>query len=505
MSCLWRLGVQTDVFVTSIPSASEYLRFLPEIILCAMGTFLMVLNPLIKRISSPVFGNLSLLAMAGAILACVYANTLPGEAFSRMLVIDGFATFFRILVISIGVVVVLGSYQFLSRERAETGEFHSLVLFSIAGQCIMASANELIMIFIGLEISSIATYILAGYLRDDRRANEASVKYFLLGSFATAFFLYGISVIYGATGSTNLSVIHNLVTGSQQGLQTAHISSVLLGMSAALMFVGLAFKVSGAPFQVWAPDVYQGAPTPVSAFLSAGPKAAAFAVFIRIFLTAYPTVENGWAPIVWISALLSMTIGNFAALSQSNIKRMLAYSSVAHAGYVLVALAAHSDLGAGAAMFYLAAYACMNVGVFLVVSHVGGRGQKSVSIADFAGLGSRQPFTAALMAIFLLSLVGVPLTGGFFGKFYIFEAALQANMVWLTVLGLLNSAVAAYYYLRIVAVMYMQDATSATPETEPLPVATQFALVLPAIGTIFLGVFPSSVLNFAIRSANFGK
>ncbi len=304
--------MQTDLF----PASVEYLRFLPEIILCLVGTLLMVLDPLVKKHSSPVFGNISIVAMAAAIGAAIYANTMPGEAFSRMLVVDGFSTFFRVLVIGIGIVVVLGSYEFLSRERAETGEFHALILFSIAGQCIMASAGELIMIFIGLEISSIATYILAGYLRDDRRANEAALKYFLLGSFATAFFLYGISIVYGATGSTNLAVIHGLVTGPQ-----ANVPVVLLAIAAAMMFVGLGFKVSGAPFQIWAPDVYQGAPSPISAFMSAGPKAAAFAVFIRIFLTAFPTIAGGWMPLVWASALLSMTIGNFAALAQSNIKR----------------------------------------------------------------------------------------------------------------------------------------------------------------------------------------
>ena len=486
--------MQTDF----LPASAEYLRVLPEIILCVMGTLLMVLNSFIRKPSSPVFANLSILSMAAAIAAAVYANNMPGEAFSRMLVIDGYSTFFRILVIGIGVVVVLGSYSFLAREKAETSEFHALILFSIAGQCIMADSNELIMTFIGLEISSIATYILAGYLRDDRRANEAALKYFLLGSFATAFFLYGISIIYGATGSTNLSVIHYTVA------RTA-VSGALLGISASLMFVGLAFKVSGAPFQIWAPDVYQGAPSPVSAFLSAGPKAAAFAVFLRIFLTAFPAISNAWMPLVWISALLSMTIGNFAALTQSNVKRMLAYSSVAHAGYVLVALAARSDLGAAAAMFYLAAYACMNVGAFIVVSHVAGKGEKRVSVSDFAGLASRQPFTAALQTIFLLSLIGVPLTGGFFGKFYIFEAALQSNLVWLTVLGLLNSAVAAYYYLRIIAAMYMQEPAETVQDLQPLSPATSVALIIPAIGTIFLGVFPSSVLNFAIRSANFSK
>lgn len=480
------------------PASIEYLRFLPEIILSIFGTLLMVLNPLIRKQGSSIFGNLSILGLATSLLAAIYADSLGGEAFSRMVLNDDFASFFRVLVIAIGIVIVLGSYEFLSRERADTGEFHSLILFSVAGQCIMVSSNDLILVFIGLEISSIATYILAGYLRDDRRANESAVKYFLLGSFATAFFLYGISLIYGATGSTNLSDIHAFLLSPGR-------PAMIVGISAALMMVGLTFKVSGVPFQIWAPDVYQGAPSPISAFLSAGPKAAAFAVFLRIFLTAFPSISHQWWPVVWISALLSMTIGNFAALTQSNIKRMLAYSSIAHAGYVLVALTAHSDVGAAAAMFYLAAYACMNVGAFIVVSHIAGKGEHNVEVSDFKGLGLRQPVTAALLTVFLLSLVGVPLTGGFFGKFYIFQAALQSNMIWLTVLGLLNSAVAAYYYLRIVGAMYMQDASESTPVPQPLPPGTQLALLLPALGTIVLGVFPSAVLDFAIKSANFLK
>jgi NADH-quinone oxidoreductase subunit N len=276
---------------------------------------------------------------------------------------------------------------------------------------------------------------------------------------------------------------------------------VLLGFSAALMFVGLGFKVSGAPFQIWAPDVYQGAPTPVSAFMSAGPKAAAFAVFLRIFMGAFEPIGAGWEPLVWLSALLSMTIGNFAALTQSNIKRLLAYSSIAHAGYVLVALAARSETGTAAAMFYLAAYALMNIGAFAVVAHLSGKGERFLTVDDFAGLATRQPFTAALLTIFLLSMIGVPLTGGFFGKFYIFKAALQSNLVWLTVLGLLTSAVAAYYYLRILVVMYMHEPSEAVTLAEPLGAGMKAALVLPALGTFFLGVAPSAVLNFAMKSA----
>jgi NADH-quinone oxidoreductase subunit N len=399
----------------------------------------------------------------------------------------------------VGILTILPSYRFLARQDAETSEYHALLLFSIAGQCLMVAANELIMIFIGLEISSIASYVLAGYLRDDKRANEAALKYFLLGSFATAFFLYGVALIYGATGSVNLSMVRASITGANAP------APVFVGVAAALMFVGLAFKVSASPFQIWAPDVYQGAPTPVTAFLSAGPKAAAFAIFLRIFMTAFEPIGNGWEPLVWMSALLSMTIGNFAALLQSNVKRLLAYSSIAHAGYVLVALTARSEVGTAAAMFYLAAYALMNIGAFAVVSHLSGKGERYQSVDDFAGLGQKQPMTAALLSIFLLSLIGVPLTGGFFGKFYIFKAALESHLVWLTVLGLLNSAVAAYYYLRILVMMYMHEPSEAVTNAEPLSPGMSAALILPALGTLFLGIFPSWVLEFAGKSAGLVK
>ncbi len=305
-----------------MPTSADYLRFLPEIILTFAGTLLMVMDAISERRGSPLYGNISIAALVAAAIASVTAFSDPGPAFSQMLLVDGFATFFRLLVIGVGILAVLASYRYLDRENAEPGEYHALILFSVMGQCVMVTANELIMIFIGLEISSISTYVLAGYLRDDKRNNEAALKYFLLGSFATAFFLYGVALIYGMTGSTNLSVIRGVAPG---------VSPTMVAVSAGLMLVGLLFKVSGAPFQVWAPDVYQGSPVPVSAFMSAGPKAAAFAILLRIFMTAFPSIGSGWEPLVWISALLSMTIGNFGALTQSNVKRLLAYSSIANA------------------------------------------------------------------------------------------------------------------------------------------------------------------------------
>lgn len=483
--------------VNYIPTGAEYFRFLPEIILTLVATAVMMLEPVIGQRHRSFLPNLSLAGLFAALWAAVVAYSNPGPAFHDMLLIDGFSTFFRVLVIVVGILVVFASGQYLRREKAEAGEYHALLLFSIVGQCILASANELMMVFIGIEIASIASYILAGYLRDDKRNNESALKYFLLGSFATAFLLYGVAWIYGLTGSTNLTEIRRI-------LNTREIapSLALVGTSAALMFVGFAFKVSAAPFQVWAPDVYQGAPVPVSAFLSAGPKAAAFAVFLRVYMTAFEPISDRWSPIIWISALLTMIVGNFAALRQNNIKRMLAYSSIAHAGYVMVAVTTHSSIGTAAAMFYLAAYAFMNVGAFAVVTHFARQGERYLQIDEMAGLAKRQPATAALLTVFLLSLIGVPLTGGFFGKFYVFKAALDAHLVWLTVLGLLNSAVAAFYYLRVIVVMYMHEPGESTDSLQPLGAGLKTAIWISAVATLILGIFPADVLNFAGKSAD---
>jgi len=476
-----------------LPTAVDYTRFLPEILLTLAGTLIMFLEALRPEGKKSNAGVFAIVALVMALPAALMAT--PGPAFQGMLVVDGMATFFRTLVIVVGLLIVFSSTDYLRREKQETGEYYALVLFSIVGQCVMVTANELIMIFIGLEISSIASYILAGFLRDDARNNESALKYFLLGSFATAFLLYGVAWIYGATGSTNLSEIRRALTSG------AAPPEAMIGVAAALIFVGLAFKISAAPFQGWAPDVYQGAPAPVSAFLTVGPKAAAFAVLMRVFLGTLETTASHWMPAIWVCALATMVVGNFAAIMQSNIKRLLAYSSIAHAGYVLVAVAANSGTGSAAVMFYLAAYAFTNIGAFAVVTYFGRAGEKYVGIDDFAGLAQRQPAMAAMLTIFLLSLIGVPLTGGFFGKFYIFKAALDANLIWLTVLGLLNSAVAAYYYLRILVVMYMREPGESVEKLPPAGALLQIAVYGSAVGTVLLGVFPSLVLDFANRAA----
>lgn len=481
-------------------TAVEVLRILPEIILSLVGTMVMVGEATMGERGRTLLRTLTIGGLVAALFGAIIAYGSPGLAFSELVIVDGFATFFRILVIAVGILTVLSSYQYFRREQHENGEFYALLLFSIVGQSVMVSAHELIMVFIGLEISSIATYVMAGYLRDDRRNNESALKYFLLGSFATAFLLYGIAWIYGLAGSTNLTEIRGIL------MNTATAPPALLtGMAAALMFVGFAFKVSAAPFQAWAPDVYQGAPAPVSAFMSAAPKAAAFAILLRVFGGALQPVSETWEPIIWTSALLTMIIGNFAALQQTNIKRLLAYSSIAHAGYVLVAVTSNTEIGTAAAMFYLAAYSFMNIGAFAVVTHMARGAEKYVQIDDYAGLAAKQPGTAAFLSIFLLSLIGVPLTAGFFGKFYIFKAALDANLVWLTVLGLLNSAVAAYYYLRLLVVMYMHEPGEAAATVPALTGGLRMTLWVTAAATLILGIFPSLVLNFAGSSTSLLK
>lgn len=477
-----------------IPHASDYLRFLPEIALSVFGVVIMMLEAITSERQKTALGALSLIGVAVAFAANTFAYKDAGQAFQNIITVDAYGTFFRGLVLVVGFLCILMSFSYLTRERAQSGEYYALILFSLVGQCVLATANDLIMVFIGLEISSIATYVLAGFLRDDRRNNEAALKYFLLGSFATAFLLYGVAWIYGITGSTNLDEI-------QRSLSTQSASPVLIGLAAALLFVGFGFKVSVAPFQIWAPDVYQGAAAPVSAFLSAGPKAAAFAVFFRVFTICFGSMTDRWLYLVWGCALLTMIVGNFAALLQTNVKRLLGYSSIAHAGYVLIAFTAHSQIGTAAAMFYLASYALMNIGAFAVVSHVAARNEKYVKIEDLSGLGRREPATAALLAIFVFSLIGVPLTGGFFAKFYIFQAALNSHLVWLTVLGLINSAIAAYYYLKIIVAIYMHEPVPATMNLAPPSAGERVAIWGSALGTLFLGIFPSALLSFASVSA----
>jgi NADH-quinone oxidoreductase subunit N len=475
-----------------IPSI-DYIRILPEIILTVFGTIVMMADPLFEDHNDrKALGIFSAFGVLAAIAATVYqsAPQFRGNGFFNMVRVDAFSIFFHMVVLLVALAAILMSFEYLSVQHLKHGEYYGLILYGAVGMALMSSATELVLIFIALEISSISTYVLAGFRRKHAESTESSIKYFLLGSFATAFFLYGVALMFGATGSTQVDTI---AASLRNGAPT------LAYIAVALMCVGLGFKVAAAPFHTWTPDVYEGAPAPVVALMSTGPKAAAFAVLLRVL---FGTGAPGWFWIIWVTAALSMTIGNVGALVQSNVKRLLAYSSIAHAGYLLVAFAAVKNLenGISAAMFYAASYAAMNVGAFAVVSHFAGSGETFVQIDDYAGLGRRAPVLAAILTIFLLSLIGIPITGGFFAKFYVFSAALRSSLVWLTIIGVVNSAVGAYYYLRIIVMMYMREPQSEAPVPK-VPFGLALALSLSLVTTIYLGVLPNRVLGYALQSA----
>ena len=484
------IATHAPAFSQTLPQSADYIRILPEIILSVFGMIVMVLEPLLdEETGQRLLGLIALVGTLAALGATWFMAQAPGLAFWNMVQVDGFSVFFHVLIIAIAAVVILSSYEYMAVQRIRAGEYYALILFGAVGMALMSSAIELVLIFIALEISSISSYVLAGFRRHEASSAESSLKYFLLGSFATAFFLYGVALMFGATGSTNIDQIgRTLVTGP---------IPVLAFVAVAFMFVGLGFKVAAAPFHIWTPDVYEGAPAPVVGFMSTAPKAAAFAVLLRIVFVVN-VHDIFW--VIWISAALSMTLGNLGALVQSNVKRLLAYSSIAHAGYLLMAFAATPALGTSAAMFYTAAYAAMNLGAFAVVSHFANSGERYVTLEDYEGLGRSSPLLAATLTIFLLSLIGIPMTGGFFAKFYVFSAAVKANLIWLTIIGVLNSGVGAYYYLRIIVMMYMRESRKEVPVTRvPIPLGLALAACLAA--TLYLGIFPNSVLQYAQDSA----
>jgi NADH-quinone oxidoreductase subunit N len=467
----------------------DYIRILPELVLSIFGIIIMLVDPLIpEQGSKKPLGMVAVLGALAGLAATAYQTGFYGTAFYGSVSVDTFSVFFHVVVLLIALVVILISLDYLEVQRIRAGEYYGLILFGTVGMMLMSSAVELVLIFIALEISSISTYILAGMRRRAAESAESSLKYFLLGSFATAFFLYGVAMVFGATGTTNVYGIAHYLQGQ---------ASTLAYLAVGLMFVGLGFKVASAPFHVWTPDVYEGAPAPVVALMSTGPKAAAFAVLLRVL---FATNAPGWFWMVWVSAALSMTIGNIGALVQQNVKRLLAYSSIAHAGYILIAFAAGKQVGISAAIFYAASYAAMNVGAFAVVSHFASAGEKYVTLDDYSGLGRRSPLLAAILTIFLLSLIGIPATGGFFAKFYVFSAALQSNLVGLTIIGVINSAIAAYYYLRIIVYMYMREERTEAPVAR-IPAGLGIGLAISLIATIYLGVMPGRVLEYALQSA----
>jgi NADH-quinone oxidoreductase subunit N len=482
---------------------TSLLAVLPEIIVVIAGVIVMLAEPMIAagRSRKPL-GWLAIVGTLAAAAATLYQHAQFAHfqwrtisAFYGTVQIDDFSVFFHLLIAAIVLVTLLASLDYFDGTlNSHAGEFYALILFGASGMMFMTCSVELLMVFIGLEISSISTYILAGFRKGQATASEASLKYFLLGSFATAFFLYGIALCFGATGSTSIAAIHNGIATTT----TPHLAILAI----AMVLIGLGFKVSLAPFHVWTPDVYQGAPAPVVGLMSTAPKAAAFAVLLRFLFNGMPALRPHWIILIELLAVASMCIGNLGALVQRDVKRLLAYSSIAHAGYLLVAFSSTRENAISAALFYTAAYAAMNVGAFLVITAVSGYGEESRTIDDYTGLALRRPALAALLSFFLISLIGIPFTGGFFGKFYSFTAAMYTGHVWLVVIGLINSGVACFYYLRLLAALYTRPATAveAKFETRKVAVPAGIALAATALATLILGIAPGHVLHLTQRS-----
>jgi NADH-quinone oxidoreductase subunit N len=476
---------------------AEYLAVLPEIIMAAGGILVMLLVPLTvpkERISKGVLSFLSIVTNLAALTALLaIPHDIPGQLWAGHFAADGLGFCFRFICLLITLLTIFSTSAFLKREEIEQGEFYSLLLFSYLGMGLLAAGNDFLTTFIGLEVLSIASYAMLGFKRSDLRANESSLKYFILGSFSSAILLYGIVLIYGTAGSTSFEAI-------AQSVGRATAVSPLLVAGLGLVLVGFGFKLAIFPFQGWAPDVYEGAPTPVTGFMSVAPKAAVLAALIRILFTALPGMESRWVELLAWLAVATMTIGNLAALKQTNLKRMLAYSSIAHAGYMLVAFLTGSRDASVALLLYALAYALMNLGAFAIIALVSQRGDYRVNLPDYAGLGFRYPLLCAALTLFLLSLVGIPLTGGFMAKFVLFSAAVRHGWTTVVIIAVLNSVVSAYYYLRIVVYMYMKAA-----EGEFAPVAipqlSAVAIAIAALGTLWLGLFPSSWLSLVQNSA----
>jgi len=466
-------------------SALESIKYIcPELILLVSSLGILILGLFVKR--PRLLGLLSILALAVSLFYLPRGNSMPVPLFSNLLLNDQFSVFFKeviLLVTSIAVLISMGCGKLPQEER---GEYYFLLLFAAIAMMLAVSSNNLLMIYIAFEMISLISYILAGFLKYDRFSNEAGLKYFLFGTFATSIMLYGISFIYGLFGSIDLSVISAALAGGK-----VNNSAVLV--SFILVFAGVGFKCALVPLHMWAPDTYEGAPTPVAAFISAGPKAVGFAILIRVFLNNFSPLFLHWAGLFTIISILTMTIGNIAAFSQPNIKRMLGYSSIAQAGYILIGFVAATTLGKTAVLFYLVVYSLMNLGAFGCIVLIS-RSIKSNSIKDYAGLYKKAPFAAAMLSIFLLSLAGLPPLGGFLGKFLLFSAALESKLILLAVVGGINSILALYYYLRVIKYMYLEEPKVAVISAGSLPL--RIALIVTAAGILITGIWPYPFLNW---------
>jgi NADH-quinone oxidoreductase subunit N len=437
-------------------------------------------------------GTWSIIALGGAAIGLVFLWDRNATSF-EVIVADNFAIFVCLILVIVGVLTILFSSQVVQRDGLPAGEYYAILLFGIAGMMMMAMANDLLVIFVALEILSLAVYVLTGIRRESLAGVEGAFKYFLLGSFSSAFFLYGVAFTYGITGYTRLDRV-----GSFLAAQSMTDSRLIL-LALTFLIVGFAFKISAVPFHMWTPDAYEGAPAVVTGFMSTAVKAAAFAAFARVFLSAFEPFSADWAPLIWVIAAATMIIGTVVGVAQTNLKRMLAYSSIAHGGYLLVGLVAANETGKAAILFYLLAYAVTNVAAFGVIALLGTRERNNDELRDYAGLWHTRPGLAALMTISLLSLGGIPPTAGFIGKWYIFSAAVSAGYYGLAVIGVLTSVISVFFYLRVVVMMYMSERETSI-EPAVISKTGMATLAIAAIAIFYLGVLPTRVLTLAAES-----
>lgn len=472
----------------------DFQTLLPVIVLTGWALVLLLVDLFIPKVHK---GWTAFLAAAGLALTAGVSLSQTGQeslGFNGMVVLDGFSTFINLLLGLSGLMGIALAYGYLQRMEIERGEFYTLMLFSIAGMMLMAQAADLIVVFLALELLSIPLYVLAAFAHPKPESGEAGIKYFLLGAFSGGFVVYGIALVFGATQTTSIMVIAEAAS-----VGAANLPLLLAG--SALILVGFAFKVAAVPFHMWTPDVYQGAPTPVTAFMAAGAKIAGFAALMRVFATAFPSLAADLTPILAVLAALTMIVGNVVAVSQTNIKRMLAYSSIAHAGYILMAFVAFgnpevSEMAVAAGIFYLVTYAITNFGSWGIVIALEGADGRGLELSDYAGLGRAKPMMAAAMTVFMLSLTGIPPTLGLVGKFYLFRAVIAADMYWLAIIGVLTSLVSAFYYLRVVVIMYMHEGE---PKTTSAPwLGLSWGAM--AVVTLVLSFVPASLFDWASRA-----
>ena len=438
-------------------------------------------------------GGLGIVGLVGAAISVALLWNRNTTSFG-VIVADNFGLFVTMVLVIVGILTIMLSSIVVRRDGVPAGEYYALVLFALVGMIMMATANDLLVIFVALEILSLAVYVLTGIRRDDPRGSEAAFKYFLLGAFSSAFFLYGIAFTYGLSGSTRLDRI-----GAYLAAQSMSDNPLIL-VAVGLLLVGFAFKISAVPFHMWTPDAYEGAPAVVTGFMSTGVKAAAFAAFTRVFLSAFEPFSVDWAPMVWVLAVATMILGTVVGVAQSNVKRMLAYSSIAHGGYLLVGLVAANQVGKAAILFYLLAYAVTNLAAFGVIALLGAREDPNDELRHYTGLWHTRPALAALMTVCLLSLGGLPPTAGFIGKWYIFSAAVSAGYYGLAVIGVLTNVVSVFFYLRVVVMMYMVDRDPELPAPVPVGGAGMAALIASIIVIVYLGILPTRVLDLAAAS-----